>query len=201
MPEALTNISPAALAGLIVAYLLAASRIAGPLTDAWASLPKPWAAIIPAIVSLLPQVADVFSDVNTWQSFAVSVSSAIALILPGIKPKPPGPPSEKAVGQVDAGPWNDSTPPSLPGVRMKWVNVAWMCLLLPGCGLFTAATAKTAQDIAHDLCVLHYGKEKPALSIDDVARTYCKDIDPWLDVLVGAEKLGAAKAEAKRPAP
>jgi hypothetical protein len=76
------------------------------------------------------------------------------------------------------------------------------CLVLPGltgCGLFTAASAKTAQDIAHDLCVLHYGKQKPALSLEDVARTYCKNIDPWLDSLLGAEQLAAAKVKAAQP--
>lgn len=82
-----------ALAGLLVAYLMAASRIAGPLTPIWQRLPAPWPTIAPAIVALLPQVADLFRDVNSWQSFAVSVTSAIALLLPGITPKPPAPPS------------------------------------------------------------------------------------------------------------
>lgn len=119
MDQALTNISPAALAGLIVAYLLAASRIAGPLTNAWASLRKPWAVIIPAIVAMLPQVADAFTDVNSWQSFAVSVTTAIALILPGIKPKPPEPPSGNTGRDgtvIPPGPLTpDEDPPSLPG--------------------------------------------------------------------------------------
>ncbi len=84
------------------------------------------------------------------------------------------------------------------GVK-KLIPLLLCSVLLSGCGLFTPANAKTAQDIAHDLCVMHYGKQ--GLSLDDIAKTYCKDIDPWLDVIVGAEKLGAAKAAAKRPAP
>jgi len=97
-----------------------------------------------------------------------------------------------------------SDPPPAAAIR-KWRHDAWklatvaLALMLPGCGLFTAATAKTAQDIAHDLCVMHYGKEKPALSLDDVARTYCKDIDPWVDTILGAERLGAAKVKAAHP--
>ena len=60
-------------------------------------------------------------------------------------------------------------------------------------------TAKTATDIAHDLCVLHYGKAKPALSLEDVARTSCEDIDPWVESLLGAERLAAAKTQAAKP--
>jgi len=68
---------------------MAASRIAGPLTPLWARLPAPYPQIIPSLVALLPQVADAFkTDVNTWESFAVSVATAIGLILPGITSKP-----------------------------------------------------------------------------------------------------------------
>ena len=94
MPEALANLSPAALAGVLVAYLLAASRVAGPLKPLLTKLPEPWARIAPVIVALLPQVADLFSDVNTWQSFLVSVSSAVALALPGLMKDPPPPPGD-----------------------------------------------------------------------------------------------------------
>jgi hypothetical protein len=142
MPESIANISPAALAGLIAAYLLAASRIAGPLTNLWASLPKPWAVIIPAIVAMLPQVADLFTDVNSWQSFAVSVSSAIALILPGIKPKPPEPPRGPGGDVIPPGPLTEDEPPSLPGVA-RFFAIGWM---LVACS--PAAPAKAPCDDA-----------------------------------------------------
>jgi hypothetical protein len=123
--------------------------------------------------------------------------------------KPPGGGDQKPVGAVAAakpGAWGDTTPPSLPGAAMRrWRHPAWrlgllaVALSLCGCGLFTVQSAKTAQDIAHDLCVLHFQKEKPALSLEDVARTYCEDVDPWLDSLLGAEQLAAAKVRTKQP--
>lgn len=121
------------------------------------------------------------------------------------KSEPGGPPAGDSrpvapVHVVFANPRDpDETPPSTAAFRSWRFAPLALVLLLTGCGLFTAATAKTAADIAHDLCVMHYGKEKPALSLDDVAKTYCKDIDPWVDSLLGAERLGAAKARAAHP--
>jgi hypothetical protein len=199
-------VSPAAIAGAIVAVLLAFSRKAPLMTRLWAMLPHPWPVVIPALVALIPQIVDVMKDVSTWGGFALSLFTAFSIAAPGFEAARPkdkddkGPPSGKPVG-----PWVDvdaeKTPPSLPGVT-RFIAIGWMllaCALLGGCGLFTAQGAKSAQDLAHDLCVLHYGKAKPALSLDDVARTYCKDVDPWLEAIVGAEKLGAAKAAAKAP--
>ncbi len=135
MPHDLANLSPVAIAGLIVAYLMAASRIAGPLTPLWERLPSPWPQVVPAIVALLPQVADAFQDVNTWESFAISVATAIGLVLPGIKPKPPGPPpgTKGRDGTViPPGPLTEDTPPSLPGVHPY--RFAVLALLVLGCG-------------------------------------------------------------------
>lgn len=136
MDQALSTLSPAALAGLIVAYLLAASRIAGPLAPLWPRLPAPWPQLAPSIMALLPQVADAFEDVNTWQSFAVSVATAIGLVLPGIMPKPPEDPPTG--GDPKPGPWDDikadtdKTPPSLPGAH-RFIAIGWMTALLVGC--------------------------------------------------------------------
>lgn len=75
------------------------------------------------------------------------------------------------------------------------MKTALLCLLLTSCSLFTRENVKTADDIARELCIKHYGK--PGLSVDDVARAYCKDLQPWVDVIVTAETLGAAKVSAK----
>jgi hypothetical protein len=184
MDQALSTLSPAALAGLIVAYLLAASRIAGPLAPLWARLPSPWPQLAPAIFALLPQVADAFEDVNTWQSFAVSVATAIGLVLPGIMPKPPQDPP--AGGERPVGPWVDiepeKTPPSLPGVS-RFVAIGWMALLFGGCGLFGSQPAEppakppcdpgTAADMATQcaaeaaLCVTKGGSEQECGAVCD----------------------------------
>jgi len=76
-------------------------------------------------------------------------------------------------------------------------RIALAGLLFCGCSLFTGETAKTAADIAHDLCVKHYSAAKPGVSLDDIAKSYCQDLDPWVSTIVGAEQLGAAKVAAK----
>lgn len=137
MDQALANLSPAALAGLLAAYILAATRIAKPLAPLWARLRAPWPQLIPAIVALLPQVADAFTDVNTWQSFAVSVATAVGLILPGINAKPPqDPPSgENPVGP--ATPWND-IPPAPREPKIDEVRLSWKLSAVAALGVFLA---------------------------------------------------------------
>ncbi len=204
MEQALANLSPSTIAALLVANLLAASKIAGPLAPLWKSLPQRWSVTIPALVALLPLIANFFVDVQTWTDFLVATANAIGLALPGFL-TPPAPPSDTK--PVAAKPHvflqNDDGSP----VEMRtWPVPAFgvlaflACLVLPGltgCGLFSTATAKTAQNIAHDLCVLHYGKQ--GFSLEDIARSYCKNIDPWVESVLGAEKLAAAKVKAAQP--
>lgn len=129
-----------------------------------------------------------------------------------VKKQPPGGGNEKPVGLTDPEPTRirfappDPTPPDA-AIR-KWRHPEWrfapaVLLMLPltACGLLTKQNAKSAQDIAHDLCVLHYQKAKPALSLEDVVRTYCEDIDPWVETVLGAERLGSAKASARTRKP
>lgn len=77
------------------------------------------------------------------------------------------------------------------------IRIAAACLLLTGCSLFTRENAKTANEIAHDLCVKHFSSEKPGVSLKDVELAYCKDLQPWVDTILAAETLGAAKVSAK----
>jgi hypothetical protein len=209
MNEALSTLSPAALAGLIVAYLMAASRIAGPLAPLWARLPAPWPQIAPAIMALLPQVADLFKDANTWQSFAVSVSSAIALVLPGVLPKPPEPPSEKPVG-----PWVDiddeeKTPPSLPGISRivgcKMIGptkgiLFCLAFLLPSCAGWKPVV-RTTNDVARVLCGEFFG-QKQGIDFEQAAKKFCEtreDLAPWIEALVAAKREAEPKAAARHP--
>jgi hypothetical protein len=204
MQETLTYVLPlllwGALTGILNLILTRKSQIeawvtANPRVAAWAKFLRaigfdPWAAhawLLLLVKKKLPEAQRANSDVAK-----IEQRKADAKRLGGDGDPPSG-------GSL-TGPWVDvdaKTPPSLPGVH-RFVAIGWMLLLLPSCGIFSTAT-KTAQDIAHDLCVLHYGKQK--LSLEEIAETYCKDIDPWLDAVVGAEKLGAAKAAAKAPQP
>lgn len=53
--------------------------------------------------------------------------------------------------------------------------------------------ARGANDIARDLCALHYS-EREGVSVEDAARTFCQDIRPWLDLVLRAKADGASKA-------
>lgn len=120
-----------------------------------------------------------------------------------------GPPSLGASGGTGSAP-RDYTDVGSPPYRMTALSrrrrqryllpsLGVALLLITGCSLLTPKNIKTVADIASDLCHLHYAEEKPQLSFDDIARTYCQDLDPWKDVIPGAKRLGAAKAAALHP--
>lgn len=121
-------------------------------------------------------------------------------------PKTPGGPDVQSGDSKEARDQTDvATPPDAVMLQRRrrshyLFGLAFTVLLLQGCALLNRQTAKTVVDIAHDLCVAHFSKEKPALSLEDIARTYCKDLDPWVDSVLGAERLGASKAAAKAKA-
>lgn len=131
-------------------------------------------------------------------------------LIAALKNKPPGDGGgdQKPVGTVThiVIPRPNGELPDPPSAAFRnWRHPAWrlalfavLALPLASCGLLTAQTAKTAQDIAHDLCVLHFQKEKPALSLEDVARTYCEDIDPWLDAVLSSSPKAAFVAKQRR---
>lgn len=76
-------------------------------------------------------------------------------------------------------------------------NALLLCVLgaLPAsaCSAIKPA-AVVANDIARDLCALHYS-EREGISLDDAARTFCQDLRPWLDLVLRAQRDGAAGAE------
>jgi hypothetical protein len=170
-----------------------------------------------ALLSLVAGALIVKHDAGVGGILLAVGGKLIGLTFPevGAKKDPP-PPAPKAVGPADVFPQSmDGTPISeRPSGGMDaefrvWDSraalacapllIAALCLLA-GCSILTPARTKTAVDIAHDLCVKHFSAEKPGLSIDDITRTYCKDLDPWVDTVLGAEALGAAKASAKAKA-
>lgn len=214
MPEAL-QLPPVAQAVLaITAVALAVVRLltASRPFWAWEKVPVWVQKALPALLMAIAALPTAIEHARSWLDIVVGFVVTGAMWFTASRGDK-RPPEDKDGGpriarlnsdpKVDVpAPWVDvdtKAPPSLPGVS-RFIAVGWMlvaCTLLGGCGLFTAQSTKSAQDLAHDLCVLHYGKAKPALSLEDLARTYCKDIDPWLDAIVVAEKVGATKAAAK----
>lgn len=75
-----------------------------------------------------------------------------------------------------------------------------VALPLAGCSLFTKQNARTANDIARDLCQLHYQEVKPGLSLEEIGETFCKDVRPWLDFVLATQRSGLPSPTAT-PAP
>jgi hypothetical protein len=179
----LAHLDPVTAGSLVAAAALALTRLLTTAKPLWDRLPASLQGLVPALVLVLPQVAEQAMGVKTGLDLANLLVLAAALILPGAH--------SHTVALVK---------PSGPSSAAALLLIAALCLPLSSCSVFTPARTKTAVDIAHDLCVKHYSAEKPGLSIEDITRTYCEDLDPWVSTIVGAEALGAAKASAKAKA-
>jgi hypothetical protein len=60
--------------------------------------------------------------------------------------------------------------------------------------------ARSANDIARDLCILHFG-EKVGITPEQVAKKFCEtqaDLSPWLDAILAAKRGAAPIAEARK---
>lgn len=176
-----SHLDAVSVASLFAAGALAVTRLLTTAKPIWDRLPKSLQGLLPVLVLVLPQLAEQAAGVKTTLDLTNLLFLAVAMILPGWHSHTVG--GEKTGGGA--------------GAAVGLVFVCVLMLPLQACSVFNRQNAKTVVDIAHELCVAHYAKEKPAISLDDVARTYCKDLDPWVDSVLGAERLGAAKAAAK----
>ena len=79
--------------------------------------------------------------------------------------------------------------------RNGYLGLLFGAVLASGCALL--APARTANHIARDLCALHYS-EREGLSLEDAAETFCKDLRPWLDLVLRTQREGVSAPE---PAP
>ena len=75
-----------------------------------------------------------------------------------------------------------------------------LCLLLvTGCAAFRSA-ARTANDVAREACEIFGAKNEQALgmSVEDFCAIE-RNVAPFLDALLSAQKLSAAKLSAGKP--
>ena len=136
--------SPVAVSAVVVATILAASRLAPFTKPYWTFLPKVVQAGLPSLIAGLPLALNAFGAVKTWVDFlqALLVVGAIpvALAVPGTSsphndPKPPPPSPAPSAGTEGFARYKPKPPtvPPLPAVALLF-----LCLLLPGCGAFAA---------------------------------------------------------------
>lgn len=78
-------------------------------------------------------------------------------------------------------------------------HLALCLLLVTGCAAFKSI-ARTANDVARDACMVFGAKNPEALgmSVEDFCAIQ-RNVDPFLDAILSAQKLSAAKLSAGKP--
>jgi len=130
--------SPAALSAVLVAIVMAASRLAPFTKPYWTFLPKAVQAGLPSLVAGLPLALNSFGAVKTWLDFAQALLVVgvvpLSLAVPGMRPAhdqlPPPPPAGPRPSGSDTPP----KPPTVPPLAAAALFL--ICLALPGCGAF-----------------------------------------------------------------
>lgn len=82
-------------------------------------------------------------------------------------------------------------------MRLRYLLLVSLALSLSGCGLLNKQTARTANDIARDLCELHARQQKVGISPEEIAETFCKDLRPWADLVLSLQNNGIARPAAQ----
>jgi hypothetical protein len=87
--QILATFNPLALSAVIVAIIMAASRLAPFTKPYWTFFPKVVQTWLPSLVAGLPAALNAFSSVKTWLDFAQALlvvgTIPLALVAPGMK--------------------------------------------------------------------------------------------------------------------
>jgi len=143
--QIVATFSPVAISAVIVAIIMATSRLAPVTKPYWTFLPKVVQTWLPSLVAGLPAALNAFKSVNTWLDFAQAVlivaAVPLALVAPGMssphdEPEPPEPPAKRKGG-------DKPDPPSVPPLAAGGLFL--LCWLLPSCGLFATSDPRFGQ--------------------------------------------------------
>ena len=130
--------SPAALSAVLVAIVMAASRLAPFTKPYWTFLPKAVQAGLPSLVAGLPLALNSFGAVKTWLDFAQALLVVgvvpLSLAVPGMRPAHDEPAQPPPAGATPSGSDTPPKPPSVPPLAAAALFL--ICLALPGCGAF-----------------------------------------------------------------
>lgn len=130
--------SPAAISAVVVAIVMAASRLAPFTKPYWTFLPKAVQAGLPSLVAGLPLALNSFGAVKTWLDFAQALLVVgvvpLSLAVPGMRPAHDEPAQPPPAGATPSGSDTPPKPPSVPPLAAAALFL--ICLALPGCGAF-----------------------------------------------------------------
>lgn len=71
------------VASLVASYLMGASRLLQSTSVLWSKIPGKLAVLLPAVVLVLPKLAEQFGLVKTDMDMVSVVAVAVAMLLPG----------------------------------------------------------------------------------------------------------------------
>lgn len=143
--QIIATFSPVAISAVVVAIIMAASRLAPFTKPYWTFFPKVVQTWLPSLVAGLPAAVNAFDSVKTWLDFAQALlivgAIPLALVTPGLSsphndPQVP-PPADKRKGG------DKPEPPSVPPLAAAGLFL--LCWLLPGCGAFATSDPHFAQ--------------------------------------------------------
>jgi hypothetical protein len=146
--QVIAAFDPIAVSAVLVAIVMAASRLAPFTKPYWTFLPKVVQAWLPSLVAGFPVALNAFGAVKTWMDFAQAVlvvgAVPLALAVPGMSsphnhPEQP-PPDGGSGGSDDEKPKRPKVPP------LAAAGMLLLGLTLSGCsGLFGPATPYLAE--------------------------------------------------------
>lgn len=143
--QIVATFSPVAISAVIVAIIMAASRLAPFTKPYWTFFPKVVQTWLPSLVAGLPAAVNSFEPVKTWLDFAQALlivgAIPLALVSPGLSsphndPEVPAPANKRKGG-------DKPEPPSVPPLAAAALFLA--CWVLPACGAFASSDPHFAQ--------------------------------------------------------
>lgn len=85
------------IVAFVVSVLMLISRFLESAKPIWGRLPKWLAVILPAVVSLIPQVVALLQQSKTWADLTSYLIASVAIVIAGLFPRhdptPPDPPA------------------------------------------------------------------------------------------------------------
>lgn len=161
-----------AVAAIAVWLVIAAWKRYAP--EVYYRIPDGWRWLPPVLLAVCTGFVDGYLSGLPWQQSALR--ALFAALTMGVG-------AMGVHGAVAASPLPYGGGPSL------LVLAAGLALVVPSGCAEGKVIARGANDVARDLCALHYG-QREGISLDDAARTFCQDLRPWLDLVLRAQRDG-----------
>jgi len=143
--QVVATFSPVAISAVVVAIIMAASRLAPFTKPYWTFFPKVVQTWLPSLVAGLPAAVNAFESVQTWLDFVQALlivgTVPLALVAPGMNSPHNDPESSPPSDKQNGG--DKPKPPSVPPLAA--VGLFLLCGVLPGCDVFATSDAHYAQ--------------------------------------------------------